>query len=291
LDEAAKYFISAGLVPSEILDNEIDLMRYLKVWTSSWVPRVTVPPGNCSSIVDIDFVSESLVDLIPDSQYWRKTTLELYEMFSTFKYGAICGHVGWTLMSVYESFGFKAFTYNYGKQLESKFTHIVTLVQLSNNCFYIQDGDFGTEHHLGSTDDQISNSLHQITTMETMEVTEYEKLVRSMISNESLIRNQKDVASTFPPVGSVAVSHPPEKLGDGRLLWRNVSVTPKTLNQVSTFDSVMNFLRSEGESCTINAMMLYPLGISSRSFGYVTAQDSGESLNKSLLKIFAKLRP
>ena len=164
-------------------------------------------------------------------------------------------------------------------------------MQLSNNDFYLQDGDFGTEHYLGSTDDQMSNSLHQITTMGTKEVAEHEKLVRSMISNESLIRNQKDVASTFPPLGSVAASNPPEKLGDGRLLWRNVSVTPQILNQVSTFDSAMNFLHLEGESCTLNAMMLYPLGISSRSVGYVTAQDPGESLNKSLLKIFAKLRP
>ncbi len=129
-----------------------------------------------------------------------------------------------------------------------------------------------------------------MTTHGTTEIREHEKLIRNFISNESFFRNQRDFAETYPSLDSVALSKPPERLSQGKLLWRNVSVTPEKLNEGFYSDSAMKFLSSEGESLKIDAMIKYTLGISDRAVGWVTAQDPEETVNKVLLKLFTNLR-
>jgi len=289
LDEAGEYFVATGLVPSELLDNEIELMRYLKFWTASWIPRITGPVLNKSRIWSNGAGAQGFEELLPDDQLWSKSTLQLYEIFSTFQYGALCGHVAWTLMSVYESFGFKAFTYNYGKPPDSVFTHVTTLVKLSDSNIYLQDGDFGREYFLGSTDDVILDSLQQIITKGIKGVRDHEKLIRNFISMESLFSIQKNFAETYPPLDVISLSRPPERLNGGRLLWEKVSVTPESLNQGFGFDSALKFLSLEGKSCTLDAMLGYPIGIANRDVGWVTPQNPEETENGVLLQYFISL--
>ena len=177
-----------------------------------------------------------------------------------------------------------------GPPPQSVFTHEITLVQLSDNRYFLQDGDFGREYFLGSTNDEISSSLQRLTTEGTTKVREHEKLIRNFISHESFFMNQKDFAESYPPLDSIALLRPPERLSQGKLLWRNVSVTPEILSEGFFADSAMKFLSSEGESLKIDAMIRYPLGIADRAVGWVDAQNPEETQNKVLLKLFTNLR-
>ena len=163
------------------------------------------------------------------------------------------------------------------------------MVKLSDGNIYLQDGDFGREYFLGSTDDVILDSLQQIIIKGVKGVRDHEKRIRNFISMESFFWIQKDFAETYPPLDVFSLSRPPERLNGGRLLWRKVSVTPESLNEGFYFDSALKFLSLEGKSCTLDAMLGYPIGIANRDVGWVTPQHPEETENGVLLQYFISL--
>ena len=78
LDSAAEYFISAGYIPRDLLKSEIELIRFLKVWTASWVPRVTELVVDDKREWLAGAGAKYIQQLLPPNDYWRKSTYELF---------------------------------------------------------------------------------------------------------------------------------------------------------------------------------------------------------------------
>jgi len=286
LDDWASEVVLNGSIKADILENEIELMRFLKVWTSSWIPRAVALEADQSRDWNAGELVPDLERLLPNHDYWRMPTRSLYEIFAKNKYAAICGHIAWTLMSVYESFGFTAFTYSYGKPPISVLTHVITLVKLSNGNFYLSDADFGAEFFLGSTDRQIKKSLQKITTQSEGVVHEHEILTRNFIGDLAHFSDTSNNNNYFPPIKDFISLKEGVHLEDNRILFKGIKNGPDSWKSGYQYESAIKFLISEGRMANLNALIGYPMGISSRKFGWIDNLNCESSEAKFLWDLF-----
>ncbi len=103
-----------------------DQVSDLREWVESWVPIAdTTEEGDSRGLTPPDL-----------PRYWDLSPDDLYETLRTNQGAVLCGGAAWTLMLVYEAFGFPSWIYNTG--LTSTYSHVVTLVK-TGDVIQVQD--------------------------------------------------------------------------------------------------------------------------------------------------------
>jgi len=94
----------------EQINSEDDFLFALTDWVSGWVK-----------------VSEN--QTLAPANYWRNSLSQNMNAIEKAEFGVYCGGTAWFLMQIFEEFGFKSFTYNFGDRLNGPATHVLTLVK------------------------------------------------------------------------------------------------------------------------------------------------------------------
>jgi hypothetical protein len=226
----------------------------------------------------IDISSRSL---LIEEHYWQQDIDSLYRRFSANERGAFCGGTAWTLMRLYNAFGFDSWTYNAGP--ESGMTHVVTLVRAGDSII-VQDAYANyTLTDLRGNPLDIRAVLALLRDHRAHEVVIRGEPTRKdyLLTTDELARKRKSKRGDWPWGNRANLRNCSEiRRGVSRCSVPGVSVG--RLRLWSVWRDMMERLRRDGLPPAFLYLMVYPLGLTSNADGWTTTDDTPATPTRAL---------
>jgi len=251
--------------------SQTEVTSILRRWAASW----------------IDVASDG--KLIIEDDYWQKSIDTLYERFLNHERGVYCGGTAWTLMKLFEAFGFEAWIYNFGVP-DTELSHVVTLVRADGRII-VQDAYFN--YTLNGTDGASADILAILAALKERRASE-----RLVVSTEQVTKVALYGLDEAPPDprtltdwmgGDIASVTDCGLVRAGVVKCKAENVAAGSVRNWERWPELKRFLTEHGYPEDSTYLMLLPLGLSSSRDGWTPPSDNRDTGTNALLKSMSRV--